>query len=368
MSVCLHPIKLKNGCIVPCGRCVTCRNRLRSSWAFRMQEEFKHNDFAVFCTFTYSPDNVPYKCSPYRYTSYGDIEFFSPCRYDELWISYYGSNVHKIKKNKCPIDFNYKIWSDDEAKLMFNEYVDTQTLDKKSIQKFLDNLQHFLKRKHNCKLRYFISGEYGKNGHLPHYHSIFFFKQVKFNGTLPYLIDDILEKFWSYGFIQVDHDVNPLNIMYTTKYMIKGGHSPDGSDKMFSLKSQGLGRDFLKDKGIEKFLVNQFNEEGSAYVRFTESGVKTPCPRYYRDKIFSDYRFEETEQRLKMKLEVQHKTFLKDSETIRKSYINYLTIHNLKNNFTNYQKFLNHYSGSETLDYLENTCRGNLHTFESDGQ
>lgn len=56
---CYHRIRLKNGTIVPCGRCPACLANLRQEWIFRLKEEYKACTFAIFVTLTYNDENLP---------------------------------------------------------------------------------------------------------------------------------------------------------------------------------------------------------------------------------------------------------------------------------------------------------------------
>ena len=45
--------------IAPCGKCYACLANKRSSWVFRMTEEFKNRPFSVFVTLTYDEQHCP---------------------------------------------------------------------------------------------------------------------------------------------------------------------------------------------------------------------------------------------------------------------------------------------------------------------
>lgn len=55
----MHKIQLKNGTIVPCGRCYACKANNRQEWVFRLQQEYLDSSFAVFVTLTYDDDHLP---------------------------------------------------------------------------------------------------------------------------------------------------------------------------------------------------------------------------------------------------------------------------------------------------------------------
>lgn len=43
----------------PCGKCINCRARSRQEWIFRLRMEYQACTFGLFCTFTYSDENLP---------------------------------------------------------------------------------------------------------------------------------------------------------------------------------------------------------------------------------------------------------------------------------------------------------------------
>lgn len=49
---------------VPCGKCVSCIKRRTAQWVFRLQQELKFSDSAIFLTCTYDDDKL-------KYTSHG---------------------------------------------------------------------------------------------------------------------------------------------------------------------------------------------------------------------------------------------------------------------------------------------------------
>ena len=50
---------MKNGNIVPCGKCPACLANLRQEWVFRLKQEYLDSAFAIFVTLTYDEDHVP---------------------------------------------------------------------------------------------------------------------------------------------------------------------------------------------------------------------------------------------------------------------------------------------------------------------
>ncbi len=56
---CRRKILLKNGNIVPCGKCPACLANLRQEWVFRLKQEYLASTFAIFVTLTYDEEHVP---------------------------------------------------------------------------------------------------------------------------------------------------------------------------------------------------------------------------------------------------------------------------------------------------------------------
>lgn len=115
--MCIAPITMKqHGAIntFPCGRCLTCLQKKRADWSFRLLQELSVAQSAYFITLTYSDENVPR-----------------------------------------------------------NQYGIPQ-LNKRDLQLFKKRLRKFNKKYSEHSIRYYSVGEYGTRTHRPHYHSIMF--------------------------------------------------------------------------------------------------------------------------------------------------------------------------------------------------
>lgn len=96
---------------VPCGKCNYCLQKKRAEWSFRLLQEYKQADSAVFLTMTYAEDSMP----------------VNDCGYPQLV--------------------------------------------KRDVQLFTKRLR---KASGDVQLRYYTVGEYGTKTLRPHYHSIMF--------------------------------------------------------------------------------------------------------------------------------------------------------------------------------------------------
>lgn len=70
---CASPIKIKDGYLVPCGKCFNCRRKYRHSWTIRLLHELiEHGGNAVFLTLSYDNEHLP----PDKSVSVRDCQLF----------------------------------------------------------------------------------------------------------------------------------------------------------------------------------------------------------------------------------------------------------------------------------------------------
>lgn len=168
---------------VPCGKCYQCLNQKRNDWSFRLYQEQKVSQSAVFITLTYNDDEIPKMYDP-------------------------------------------------ETGEVF------QTLKKEDFQSFMKTLRKRQARKtKKWKIRYYAVGEYGTETQRPHYHAILFNTHLDVLKTL--------DAIWKKGITHIG-ECNPASIRYITKYVINkiGDHDVE---KPFALMSRkpGLGENYL---------------------------------------------------------------------------------------------------------------------------
>jgi len=151
-------------------------------------------------------------------------------------------------------------------------------LDKADVQKFMKRLRKLSKQ----KLKYYVCGEYGTKRMRPHYHLIIFNADK-----------EKVEQAWTLerrplGQIYIG-DVNEASIGYTLKYMTKKGKIPmhfnDDRQKEFSLMSKGIGSNYLT-KNMIKWHKNDI--EKRMYCNIL-GNKKIAMPRYYKDKIYTEF-------------------------------------------------------------------------------
>lgn len=149
------------------------------------------------------------------------------------------------------------------------------TLDKRDVQLFMKRLR---KRNEN-KLKYYAVGEYGGKTDRPHYHIIMMNVDV-----------ETIKEAWDLGEIHIG-DVNESSVGYTLKYVSKESripkHQNDDRLKEFSLMSKKMGMNYLTPQMI-KWHLNENAILDRMYCNLKD-GKKIAMPRYYRDKIYSDF-------------------------------------------------------------------------------
>ena len=162
------------------------------------------------------------------------------------------------------------------------------TLDKTDLQKFLKRLRKSY-GKTNPNIKYYACGEYGGNTERPHYHMVIFNAHEK----------NIINA-WQLGHVHFGN-VSPASVGYTLKYMSKNTlipkHKNDDRNKEFSLMSKKMGAHYLTPQMIQ---WHKNNLEERMYIPLKD-GKKIAMPRYYKDKIYSQYQKDKIINHLKNK-------------------------------------------------------------------
>lgn len=204
---------------------------------------------------------------------------------------YYSEDV-VVPCGKCPLCKKRRVASwvfrlEEEDRVSSSSYFITLTYDDNNLPKSENgyptlnkkDFQNFMKKLRKCqkkKIKYYAVGEYGEKRFRPHYHAIVF-----------NVMDvETLSESWSNGSIHMG-TVTGGSVTYTTQYIDKNITIPsfDGDDrsKEFSLMSQGLGKSFLTPE-----MIKYYQDDISRMYVSRYDGVKTPMPRYYKNKIFTE--------------------------------------------------------------------------------
>lgn len=224
--------------LVPCGRCILCRDFRRRQWQKRLRLELFNNPDATFVTLTYDDDHCPLDVSK--------------------------SDVQKFIKRfrQIPRDYNLDIG----------------------------------------KFKYFFVSEYGSRTTRPHYHGIIFgvdmlldrlswqtelVSSKRENGRIfPVYSSAVLSDVWSKGFVSVD-SCNSRSIKYVCKYMMKTADDDGWLCDLapnFYLYSRRLGTSlFLDDDALPTAFAYDSIMEGRVLIdRYGKpEGVPKYLDRYF---------------------------------------------------------------------------------------
>ena len=166
--------------LVPCGKCILCRDKKAREWAFRAAcENWASKSVPLFVTLTYDNEHLP---------------AFGLCKRDiQLFLKRLRINLTRLLGYPC------------------------------------------------VDLRYFVCGEYGTNTHRAHYHVIFWNFPVDFH-FFPNLVDKLhfVEKAWKKGFCMCLPIIKG-GVQYVMKYMRKECYVPFGCTPTFFLSSRRHG-------------------------------------------------------------------------------------------------------------------------------
>ena len=152
---------------------------------------------------------------------------------------------------------------------------------KRDIQLFFKRLrkdhEHPDNRLRFGKICYYAVGEYGGRFKRPHYHVIIF------NAVL-----ELIQPAWNLGQIHYG-EVSEASVGYTLKYISKTSkipmHCNDVRTPEFSLMSKGIGDNYLTPE-----MVRWHNQSPDHLYCQTADGKKISMPRYYKNKIYSEYK------------------------------------------------------------------------------
>jgi len=228
---CIAPIKLiEEDRVVPCGGCNFCLSRRRSDWSVRLFNHFMDSFNAFFVTLTYDDDHIVYGSE-----ATGTLE--------REVIKTLHHSLRKINARA------------------------TKSRESQGQSIFKDG------KGNSRRIQYYTVGEYGSEGARPHYHSIIF---NVYPETLRKLAEGSL---WNKGMIKVG-SVTHASINYVTKYVIDRDTHSDCAP--FSMMSKGLGVGYLERNSA-------MHTRGQLKGYVVHQGRRVAMPRYYRDKIFTEF-------------------------------------------------------------------------------
>lgn len=251
---------LQPATLVPCGKCSACIKKRISGWSFRLKREALTSLSAYFITLTYDAEHIPITHNGYTTTSKRDVQLF-------------------VKK---------------------------------------------LRKKHGSNhrpLKYFCVGEYGGTRGRPHYHLLLFNADIKLMCNtlelkqLKYSNYDgkthVRLQQWQHGTATFG-TFEDASIAYCFKYLQKGFtqlHQTDDRQPNFSLMSKGLGACYISNsiKSYHKAAPDRM------YLNI-ENGKKIAMPRYYKDRIYTDYERGQSANLYKTRAEAENQKFFHSSQ------------------------------------------------------
>lgn len=245
----------KDCMLIPCGKCLACRLRMRQDWQTRMELEATEWDKSEiwFITFTYNEKNVP-----------GMIR-----------------NTGEIKRG---IGHSWKPGTEAPQTVSILLMEDIVNFNKK-----LRRRQETAKNDYWGKdLRYFYAGEYGEQTGRPHYHGIYYGLSIpdlkKEHGRNPYWRSESLEKLWKYGNVIIA-PAEPQTYGYVAGYVTKKMYTQDNK-KYQELGLQPPQAGQSRNPGLGMAWFEKHKEELWTSEKIYLSGGKiAPIPRYFEKML-----------------------------------------------------------------------------------
>lgn len=245
--MCLYPklvanpkykVNKKNGGIVPflrderigkvpigCKKCIECRKQKASEWRVRLNEEYRHDQNAIFVTLTFSDESIR-------------------------------RLARKIKKSEGVLPKGYE----------FDNAVAA-----KAVRYFCENWR----KKHGKSVKHWFITELGHEGtENVHLHGIVWSKDK-----------NAIEKAWRQGWIYFGYSFSEKGINYFTKYVNK----IDVDHKEYVSKifcSAGIGKGYLDRIDSKRNIFSRFGETDELYIN--RQGFKMALPIYYRNKLYTE--------------------------------------------------------------------------------
>lgn len=216
---------------VPCKMCIECRNMRREEFTERLLHEWQTAGYiGSFITLTYRDEQLPIL----------------------------------LPENSAVVGHWFKSVPPAYG----------STLSRKEISQFADKMQKRLKRQFGKSGKYVLVGEYGDDGHRPHYHGIYI--------GLPSSERKMLYECWNKGKVDIQA-ISHAAVRYTLKYIDKQifgvndlYYNYGDFEPPFAHFSKGLGVQWIKDN------LDKFDRDGK--IRYTDSKSYTLTP-YFKDKF-----------------------------------------------------------------------------------
>lgn len=244
---CLNPKKIMNPythdtLVVPCGKCMACRNSKNSRMTLQCELESQSSDAVLFGTLTYSEDNVPLAKMVKVFTC--DDDGFGTYHYDV-----YDKDTGEVLLENAEVTSELY----DKLSRKYNTDGMIRYLRKKDAQDFLKRLRYYYSNTQNEKIRYFLCGEYGPVHFRPHFHFLLFIR-VADKSKLQQALSNARQavyKAWQLGRVDVQLSKGKCS-SYVASYVNSFSTLPEilrtGTFRQFCVHSQRLGYSFLESQ------------------------------------------------------------------------------------------------------------------------
>lgn len=201
------------------------------------------------------------------------------------------------------------------------------TLYKPDLKKFLDNLNHKIKKKYGWKIKYIASGEYGDDGKRPHYHATII--------GLPPSERILVYDTWNKGRI----DIKPITngaVSYVCGYIMQEVKCPDNLyqywgdfEPQFALFSKGIGTEHYNQFSDKYDIFGKFNISNNGDKQFQLNSYYRKKFGFINDKTFDPDLFLRAKQNNRHYNEqLQIENYLAEDKLIRENRVRNKPIHN----------------------------------------
>lgn len=237
--------------LIPCGKCLACRLRMRQDWQTRMELEASGHEKSEiwFATLTYDEEHVPGMIRATGEIARGIGNSWKP-----------GSEAPETV-----------------SILLMEDIV--------LYHKKLRRRQESASKEYWGKgLRYFYAGEYGEHTGRPHYHAIWYGLSIpdlkKMPGRNPYWRSESLEKLWKYGQIIIAQ-ATPETYGYVAGYVTKKMYAQDNIKyQELGLQPPQAGQSRNPGLGMGWYNRNKDNLWDTDEI-YLAGGKTAPIPRYF---------------------------------------------------------------------------------------
>lgn len=267
MYSCANMFRLKDDTPVRCGKCDNCRALQTAHWQFRIVQEEKRSLNALFVTLTYDTRHAP--LSPLGFLTL-----------DKTHIQYFMKRLRSFTERTD------------------NGIREYESGKRKRRPKVQDNWLVGMP-----PIKYYAVGEYGHKFKRPHYHLILFNAH-----------EDAVLNAWNIGQVHIGK-VSGASIGYCLKYIRKrsweGCFEGDDRQRVFSLSSKNLGRNYITPRTLH------FHSTPENYYLALEGKI-IPMSRYYRDRMFTDEQIEAVQELQAIRVQLQNQ--ITEDEYFEKVY------------------------------------------------